>query len=419
MEILSTGDKIRRARVYEGITLKELCEDKISISKMSCIENGKIKPDEETLKYIATKLKVNYDYLVQDIRGQIEENIRLIDKGNLPREELFKLIEYILNYSINCEYYDLAFIIIHKLFSIYEDSDNIENMQLIIAKYYDIYQKNEIKENTLIYYKDMATFFMKIKEYYEAINYYDKILKILEESNFNDKDLFVRSFFNKGICYMELGEIEKSYSIVEKIISDIDCIKEIQIKGYIYHIFACLSILANKVNADKYIQMSYECLKDDKKSLAKIKDRIGRFFYQIGDDEKGKEETLAAKNMACGYDTIEFIDVLIDCIETFYIYKEFELADEMIDKVLNLSICSENTALIERAYYFKGMLLQKQGQYRQAETYMNISTDYFLKSASVEDTYKRYNEMAELYYNLGEPREAIKYFTLAMNLDKN
>ena len=91
----------------------------------------------------------------------------------------------------------------------------------------------------------------------------------------------------------------------------------------------------------------------------------------------------------------------------------------MIDKVLNLSICSENTTLIERAYYFKGMLLQKQGQYRQAETYMNISTDYFLKSASVEDTYKRYNEMAELYYNLGEPREAIKYFTLAMNLDKN
>ncbi len=50
---------------------------------------------------------------------------------------------------------------------------------------------------------------------------------------------------------------------------------------------------------------------------------------------------------------------------------------------------------------------------------MNISTDYFLKSANDEDTYKRYTEMAELYYNIGEPREAIKYFTLAMNLEKN
>ena len=45
MEILSTGEKIKRARVYQGITLKELCSDEISISKMSCIENGKIKAD--------------------------------------------------------------------------------------------------------------------------------------------------------------------------------------------------------------------------------------------------------------------------------------------------------------------------------------------------------------------------------------
>ena len=43
MEILSTGEKIKRARVYQGITLKELCSDEISISKMSCIENGKIR----------------------------------------------------------------------------------------------------------------------------------------------------------------------------------------------------------------------------------------------------------------------------------------------------------------------------------------------------------------------------------------
>ena len=50
MEILSTGEKIKRARVYKGITLKELCRDRISISKMSCIENGKIKADEESLK---------------------------------------------------------------------------------------------------------------------------------------------------------------------------------------------------------------------------------------------------------------------------------------------------------------------------------------------------------------------------------
>lgn len=419
MEILSTGDKIRRARIYEGITLKELCEDKISISKMSCIENGKVKADEDTLRYIAKKLKVNYDYLVQDIREQIEENIKIIDKGNLPRKELLDLIKYILNYSIRCEYYDLAFIIIHKLFLIFKNNNDLELMQLIIDKYYEIYKKNEIRENTLIYYNDMATFFMKIKEYHEAINYYDKILTILKEDNFSDRDTYIRASFYQGVCYMKIGEIEKSYSLVENIIADIEYIEDVSLKGVIYHVFACLSILSYSVNADKYIKLSYEYLESDRKYLGKSKSRIGRYFYQVGNDERGKKETSDAMKVSCEDESNVCIDVLIDCVETFYIYKEYELADEMIDKVLNLSICSDDTALIERAYYFKGMILQKQGLFRQAEMYMNISTDYFLKSANDEETCKRYTEMAEMYYNIGDPREAIKYFTLAMNLEKN
>ena len=419
MEILSTGDKIRRARIYEGITLKELCGDKISISKMSCIENGKIQADEDTLRYIAKKLKVNYDYLVQDIRWQIEENIQKIDKGNLSKEELIDLIRYILNYSIKCEYYDLAFIIIHKLFLIYKDSGKLEAMQLIIAQYYEIYQKNEIKENTLIYYEDMAMFFMKINEYYEAINYYDKILITLKEDNLLNKSEYISATFKQGRCYMKIGELERAYSLIKNIIDDIDCIEDIILKGFIYNTFACLSILSCRGNSEEYIKTSYECLKNDPQSLAKVKAITGKCFYKVGDNESGKIETLDAMNISYNDENGEYIDVLIDCIENFYIYKEFELANEMIDKVLDLSICSENTYLIERAYYFKGMILQKQGFYRQAETYMNISTDYFLKSSNDEGTYKRYTEMAELYYNIGEAREAIKYFTLAMNLDRH
>ena len=67
MEILSTGEKIKRSRIYKGITLKELCGDKISISKMSCIENGKVKADRDIIQYIADKIGVDFKYLVQDV----------------------------------------------------------------------------------------------------------------------------------------------------------------------------------------------------------------------------------------------------------------------------------------------------------------------------------------------------------------
>ena len=82
MEILSTGEKIKRARIYKGITLKELCNDKISISKMSCIENGKVKAEEWILEEVSKKLSLDFDYLKQDVKEQIDMNIQRIKKEN-------------------------------------------------------------------------------------------------------------------------------------------------------------------------------------------------------------------------------------------------------------------------------------------------------------------------------------------------
>ncbi|SQC03258.1 helix-turn-helix domain-containing protein [Clostridium tetanomorphum] len=78
MEILSTGEKIRRARIYKGYTLKYICEDRISVSKMSCIENGKVVPEDWILEFIAKKLDLDIEYLKDDVRSQIRNNINIL-----------------------------------------------------------------------------------------------------------------------------------------------------------------------------------------------------------------------------------------------------------------------------------------------------------------------------------------------------
>ena len=171
MEILSTGEKIKRARVYKGITLKELCRDRISISKMSCIENGKIKADEESLKYIAEKLQIDYNYLTQDVYEQIKSNIENIKTNNYSLEKLDKMIGYNLEYSCKHNYNDLALELIHILFEVYIQNNKLEKIQLIISKYYELYQGSKDNEEIIIYYNDMARFFMKTGEYHEAISY--------------------------------------------------------------------------------------------------------------------------------------------------------------------------------------------------------------------------------------------------------
>lgn len=109
MEILSTGQKIKRARIYKGITLKELCKDSISISKMSCIENEKIKPDEKIIRYIADIIDVDYDYLVQDVYEQIENNLNQYKKQENFNDQIINEINENISYAIEYEYYDLAF----------------------------------------------------------------------------------------------------------------------------------------------------------------------------------------------------------------------------------------------------------------------------------------------------------------------
>ncbi|MGL5765476.1 MAG: helix-turn-helix domain-containing protein, partial [Sarcina sp.] len=76
MNFLSTGEKIKRARIYKGITLKELCQNDISISKMSCIENDKIKADAWILEMVAKRLDLDLNYLLYDDVMELENSIK-------------------------------------------------------------------------------------------------------------------------------------------------------------------------------------------------------------------------------------------------------------------------------------------------------------------------------------------------------
>lgn len=418
MEILSTGEKIKRARVYKGITLKELCGNQISISKMSCIENGKIKVDGDTLHYIADKLEVEYDYLVQDVYDQLLVNLKLLRSNSIEYNKIEEFIKYNLEYALEYSYYDFAFELIHRMFSYYVTRDKIENIQLIISQYYELFQKTNLEANILIYYNDMATFFMKIKEYNEALTYYSRIRELLEKTGIDDKQQYAYVCFYEGICYQELNKINEAYNQLSKAIDFVSYINSDKDKGDFYHVFATLNILLNKVETDKYLNKALEYLKDDLVALAISKGKNGKCYFKVNETNKAINEIREGLEIFPKENKKEYVDFLIYAISTLYLNKELDIAFELTDEALDLSILFDDVRLIERAYYYKGMIFQKRKQYIQAEMYMNLSTDSLLRFASKEERYKRYNEMAELYYNLGEFKESVKYFTLAMNLEK-
>ncbi|WP_373205741.1 transcriptional regulator [Clostridium tertium] len=418
MEILSTGEKIKRARVYQGITLKELCGDKVSISKMSCIENGKIKADKDILEYISNKLKIDYDYLVRDVEEQIVSNLELIRNNSIPEDEIDDVINHNLNYALEYSYDDLAFELMHILFNFYVERNKVENIQIIISQYYDLYQKNNTRENTITYYIDMATFFYSIKEYNEAVNYYSRARDLIKNSEKFDKEKYSYICYKEGKSYEKLGLLEETYSSIKEAIEYINYIDNDMKKGDIYHCFASVCIRLKKNDADKYIKLAYKYQKENVMILALAKGKNGESYFYVNEREKAIKEIKEGIDLFPTDNKVKYVKFLNKCIRTLYNNEEYDTAYEITDTTLNLAIDTNDIVLIEDAYYLKGMILQKKGLYIQAEMYMNLSLDSLFKFANKEKRYERYLDMAEMYYKLGEVKDSLKYFTLAMKMEK-
>ena len=418
MEILSTGEKIKRARIYKRITLKELCGEEISISNMSCIENGKIKADDECLKYISDKLQIDYSYLVQDVYEQIKDNIKSVKKSKHSLEKIESIIKYNLDYSFRYNFNDLALELIHILFKLYIKDNKIEKLQLLISKYFDLYQHATNNEQIIIYYSDMAEFFVKTKEYHEAISYYSRIIQIYEKDQIKFDDKYIYACFYEGICYKNINLIEESYKCLKKIIDKEALFKNDNDKGDYYHEFAIVNILLYIGEADKYLNIALNYKKDDMKVLAKFKAENGDIYFKVHKDDKALIELEDAAKIYPREDVRGCGEFLIKCIDILYKNNKYDEAFSYTSEALNLAIDIDDERLIEKAYYFKGMIHQKLNDYIQAEMYMNLATDFLLRFANNEEKYKRYNEMAELYYNLNELKESIKYFTLAIQIEK-
>lgn len=411
MEILSTGEKIKRARVYKGITLKELCGDKISISKMSCIENGKVKADDEILKYIAKKIESPYSYLVKDVYEQISENLQIVKenylKNNDSTEENIKMN---LSYAIDYKYYDLAFEFMHILIDGYLKKKKGENIQLYISKYYDLFQRNNSTEKTIVYFLDMADYLLLSEEYGEAIIYYDKLKNLVDLNVNNNKHLV---FYKESLCYSKMGETEKAYEIISEIIDTVDIVKDKELLTNIYELYSILSIRNNGQNVEKYINKAFQLQKDNRESLALLKSQYGEAYFEVGNNEAAIKQIEEAVNLYSSSPKDECVYFLNKCIQILYNNNQYEKAYEISDEALNMAIMINDIKLIERIYYYKGSILQKQKKYKEAEKYMNLSLDSLFKCGSKEERYLRYLEMGNLYYNLNDIKEAVKYFTLS------
>ncbi|MEY8001834.1 transcriptional regulator [Clostridium sp. Mt-5] len=413
MEILSTGEKIKRARIYKGYTLKSLCDNKISVSKMSCIENDKIKPEQWILEFVADKLEVDMEYLEQDVKSQIIKNINDISK-NPPAENYEKVLWYNLKFAEGYSYYNICFTIIHMLFNYHLDRNEFEKMQFIVSPYYEYLQKCFSNKNASMYYMDIARYFYVSKEYFQAINYYDNVLNICRKSDYNE--YLAKAMYCKAFCYFIIKDYDKAYELAMKIIDLEDSTGESIENVEVYHMLAVISLKMHTNKFEKYEKKVYELYKNDLKSKSEAMFDYAQVLFSL----KKKDRALNYLNKSLDIypkDNIkELVNFMLMSIDDLVKNKVMKRAHAICDVTLDYAISLNNITFIEKAYYYKALILLKEGDFTRGEMYMNFSLDNLLKFGTSSEIYKRYMEMGKMYYNINNVSESIKYFSFAINL---
>lgn len=416
MEILSTGEKIRRARIYKGYTLKYICGDKISVSKMSCIENDKIATEDWILEYLAEKLDLDKEYLKNDVKSQIRKNISDICKKNTKSEEYEKNLEYNLAYAEEHKYFDIAFDIMNMVFNFNLEKNKLKKLQLLLPRYYNMCLKTNDDRNYLIYYMDLAKYLYKSKEYGEAAGYYNSIRKTAKELN-NDV-LFGKAIFNECDCYMMMKNYDKAYDVAKELPALINFFEDDDRKAQVYELLSLLELRFQGGNFLKYEKKALSFYGNNQRGKCNALNNYGVTLIEIDRKDEGIKYILRALKEYPKDDRTQLVSFMLMCISELVDNDILEKAEKIIDETINYSITLDNVRFIEKAYHYKALLLGKRKEYSSMEMYMNFSLDALMKFGNKINIYERYLEMGEMYYKLKSTSDALKYFNLAINLEK-
>lgn len=420
MEILSTGEKIKRTRIYKGFTLREICDDKISVSKMSCIENNKVMAEPWILDLISKKLNIDVKYLNENVFEQVQENSKILDKyAKDEKDDDFEAkVSYNLEFAEKYNYYDLAIELIHMLFNYYLDKRDFEKVQSITSDYYDLYLKTSICNNKATYYIDMARHLYIKEDFLQASSYYSNVRKRLMDMEIpNYKNLIIATY-NEAACNIMLKNYEQAFDIGIRLLDLVEYVDTEFKAAEIYHMLALLSIRMDNGKFEEYEKKSYKLYKDKASSKAVAIFNYGSTMFDCNMKDRAIE--YINKGLSCypRDNKPGLVRFMLEIVNELIKNDVLDRAQAISDEVLNYAINLDDIKFVEKGYYYKAIILERQGQSSSAEMYMNFSLDSLLKFGGKQEIYARYLEMGSMYHKLGNVADSIKYLSLAIQLEK-
>lgn len=417
MDILSLGEKIKKLRKENNMTLKELAGDRITAAQISHIERDKSHTSQELLDYLAQRLDVSVDYLIETKEMQsrkITDNLILQCEVYVKCNELDKAEEQINQIISICKEYNLIENYGKCNFLLGEINLRRKNYPMVInnfekALYFFI--KNNDKKKIFDCYLKIGDVYMEEEFYKGAIGHFKFAEEVLNEIQTEDSHLYIELYSKIAYSYIKLNQYDNSLEYIEKI-DELGSQKNIKKETEILILKANNLLNMGKYEEAKiYFKKALEILEEEenRNGLVSTYSTISEIYKNIGDNEKVLEYSHKVYNIKQNDEDEYTSSSLFSMIEAYIKSREFELAKKYCKIALASSIKCKNKFNEYKVLKFYSDMYKIQNENVMAIEYLSKCINIISDLENKKILANLYIELGQLYTDISKEKE-LEYY---------
>jgi tetratricopeptide (TPR) repeat protein len=418
MEILSLGEKIKQKRKELDMTLKDLAGDKVTPGQISLVESGKSKPSIDLLEYIAEKLNVSIDYILEteehqseklcDYYSKIAEASLLAGNYEQTQEAINKSMAYAKDYNLEF-YIGLNEFYMGKM-AYGQNNYEIAQSKFISAN--EVFLKIGKVRNVIETYMYLGMAAYKMLYFNTALSFYKQAEKIINEYKIVDDDILMKIYFNVSLCYSKLENYDAT---IDYALLSMEKYKQKDDRFQYGQSLLMLSISYNSLNkleeallyADKAIEVFKEL--DNLLFVAKMETNMGAILSDIGNIEDSFKHLHNAYKIKAEVNDKTLPYTMLKLADNYIKINDIDNAMTIVNEAFE--VCSEDEQseyrVVVYQYLYKLYIINNDN--KNAELILIEAINYLQNMDLPKELADIYIIIGEFYESIGNQMEALKF----------
>lgn len=417
MEILSLGEKIKRKRKEQNMTLKDLAGDRITPGQISLVESGKSKPSMDLLEYLAANLNTSIEYLMESEESQAEkiclyyENIA---EAYIINEDYNSSEQYIDKAIFYAEKYNLDYRKARNFYARAKVSEKREEYGLAQQYFLSangIFIKKNSYEDIVNTFLRLGSIALKLKSYHSACSYFQQAEQVFIEHDIGNDFLLGEIYYSIAYTFSKLEDMNKAinYSYLAK-----EKFRQLnEKKEYARSLLLLSQEYGQKGDLDNAIKYSKKTLSlfkqiSDNTYIAEIENNLGKLFCEFQNIEESFIHLNKAREIREQIKDDKLVETLICICENFIKLKEIADSKRVLSEIFDIASSKNDETLIEY-YMLKFRINSLENNIKEAENTLLSALDYAKYNDYLMSTAEISIMLGKFYIDNKNDKESAKY----------